>query len=373
MDNQPDHTSRDHAEFSPSSLKYVAGCGGYHGKDGTSAAAEKGTRIHEALEVRDPSALHDEEELQIYEQIVADEKAFNESFFGEDPFEELNEIQVHVELQGTETWGTCDRFLVSNDKAVMADYKTGISKIDSPRDNWQAKAYTLGAFQAYPEVNEIDFVFYIPVRNEVLHDKFTRDDVESLTKELSDVIKRGEEIRPKWDKGGQPDMDDLSPTVNCRFCRHEEHCPALGGMAVEVASRVSKTIPITADISDPDDPEVLEQLYAVAKIVTNWAAQIKSKAIAKAKEGVEFPTLRLKSMGAPKRCTNNTELIRIAEDFDLTAEDVLHIASIPLKKLADEIGKTAPDGEKGQKSKDFLDAVEEASIVEKSKMRFTLS
>ena len=101
--------------------------------------------------------------------------------------------------------------------------------------------------------------------------------------------------------------------------------------------------------------------------------EIKSKAIAKAKEGVEFPTLRLKSMGAPKRCTNNTELIRIAEDFDLTAEDVLHIASIPLKKLADEIGKTAPDGEKGQKSKDFLDAVEEASIVEKTKMRFTLS
>ena len=87
MDNTPDHGSRGHAEFSPSSLKYVAGCAGYEGRSGTNAAAEKGTRIHEALEVRDPSALHNEEEVEIYDMIVADEKAFNESFFGSTPYE----------------------------------------------------------------------------------------------------------------------------------------------------------------------------------------------------------------------------------------------------------------------------------------------
>ena len=83
MSETPDHTNRDHAEFRPSSLKYVAGCAGYDGRSGTNAAAEKGTRIHEALEVRDPSALHDEEELEIYEQIVQEEDSFNKSFFGD--------------------------------------------------------------------------------------------------------------------------------------------------------------------------------------------------------------------------------------------------------------------------------------------------
>ena len=29
MTETPDHGSRGHAEFSPSSLKYVAGCAGY--------------------------------------------------------------------------------------------------------------------------------------------------------------------------------------------------------------------------------------------------------------------------------------------------------------------------------------------------------
>ena len=69
----PDHTSRDHAEFSPSSL--------------------------------------------IYEQIVRDEELFLSSIissedFANDQVEELNEIQVNVELDGTSTWGTCDRLTI---------------------------------------------------------------------------------------------------------------------------------------------------------------------------------------------------------------------------------------------------------------------
>ena len=372
MSETPDHTNRDHAEFSPSSLKYVAGCAGYDGRSGTNAAAEKGTRIHEALEVRDPSALHDEEELEIYEQIVQEEDSFNKSFFGDLEYEELNEIQVHVDLGDTSTWGTCDRFLVAGDKAVMADYKTGISLIDSPRDNWQAKAYTLGAFQAYPDVQEITFVFYIPVRNEVLHDTFTRDDIAGLTKQLTEVIKRGEKIRPKWD-GGSPDLEELAPSVNCRFCKHEDHCPACGAIAVEVASRLSMLPSKDIDIENTEDPVVLEQLWVVAKVVTNWATRIKQQAVDLAKEGLEFPSLRLKSMGSPRKCVNNKKLMEIAEQYDLPQKEVLELARLPISAIATEVGRRAPKGEKGQASKDFLAALDDEDILVSSEKRYTLS
>ena len=372
MSETPDHTNRDHAEFSPSSLKYVAGCAGYDGRSGTNAAAEKGTRIHEALEVRDPSALHDEEELEIYEQIVQEEDSFNKSFFGDLEYEELNEIQVHVDLGDTSTWGTCDRFLVAGDKAVMADYKTGISLIDSPRDNWQAKAYTLGAFQAYPDVQEITFVFYIPVRNEVLHDTFTRDDIAGLTKQLTEVIKRGEKIRPKWD-GGSPDLEELAPSVNCRFCKHEDHCPACGARAVAVASRLSMLPSKDIDIENTEDPVVLEQLWVVAKVVTNWATRIKQKAVDLAKEGLEFPSLRLKSMGSPRKCVNNKKLMEIAEQYDLPQKEVLELARLPISAIATEVGRRAPKGEKGQASKDFLAALDDEDILVSSEKRYTLS
>ena len=372
MSETPDHTNRDHAEFSPSSLKYVAGCAGYDGRSGTNAAAEKGTRIHEALEVRDPSALHDEEELEIYEQIVQEEDSFNKSFFGDLEYEELNEIQVHVDLGDTSTWGTCDRFLVAGDKAVMADYKTGISLIDSPRDNWHANAYTLGAFQAYPDVQEITFVFYIPVRNEVLHDTFTRDDIAGLTKQLTEVIKRGEKIRPKWD-GGSPDLEELAPSVNCRFCKHEDHCPACGAIAVEVASRLSMLPSKDIDIENTEDPVVLEQLWVVAKVVTNWATRIKQKAVDLAKEGLEFPSLRLKSMGSPRKCVNNKKLMEIAEQYDLPQKEVLELARLPISAIATEVGRRAPKGEKGQASKDFLAALDDEDILVSSEKRYTLS
>ncbi len=372
MKDTPDHTSRDHAEFSPSSLKYVAACSGYNGRSGTSAAAEKGTRIHEALEIRDYSALHDEEEMDIYERIVRDEEEFLNTIIGDAERTEYNEVVVDVTLDGTSTWGTCDRLTIYGNKAVMGDYKTGISVIDTPTENWQAKAYTAGAFQKFPELDEIIFVFYIPVRDEVLHGKFTRDDLPQLIKDLSYVIKSGELIRPQWEDG-TPDLDKLSPNINCRFCAYEERCPALGAIAIEVANRVAEnTLPKT-DIVDPEDPETLEQLWSVAKIVTNWATRIKAKAIAMAKDGTEFPTLRLRSMGASRKCINNQKLLEIADSFDMDHEEIVKLASFPLKKISEAVGKSAPDGEKGQVARDFMDAVEEANIIEKSDTRFTLS
>ena len=372
MDNQPDHKNRGHAKFSPSSLKYVAACSGYNGRSGTSPAAEKGTRIHEALEIRDPSALHNEEEVDIYEQIIRDEDEFLKNIIGDGERDEYNEVQVDVELDGTSTWGTCDRLTIYGDKAVMGDYKSGVSVIDPPEKNWQAKAYALGAFQKFPKVNLITFVFYIPVRDEVLHGEFKREDIPNLIKDLSYVIKSGELIRTQWDTG-TPALDKLSPNINCRFCAYEDRCPALGAIALEVANRVAENTLPSTDISDPDDPETLEQLYAISKIVSNWATRIKAKAISMAKEGTEFPSLRLRSMGASRKCNNNQKLLEITEFFDMPQEEIVKLANFPLKKIAEAVGRSAPEGEKSQVAREFMDAVEEANIIDKSDTRYTLS
>tara|TARA_R100000152_G_C6743179_1_gene166911 strand:- start:931 stop:1167 length:237 start_codon:yes stop_codon:yes gene_type:complete len=78
-------------------------------------------------------------------------------------------------------------------------------------------------------------------------------------------------------------------------------------------------------------------------------------------------------MGATRKCTDNNKLLDIAEEFGVTQEDMLDLASIPLKKLAGLAGQTAEEGEKLQKTKDFLDAVEDASIIDVSETRYTLS
>tara|TARA_R100000458_G_scaffold59915_1_gene72678 strand:+ start:1745 stop:2863 length:1119 start_codon:yes stop_codon:yes gene_type:complete len=364
-----DHGSRDHAEFSPSSLKYVAACAGYEGKDGTSAAAEMGTRIHEALEVRDPSALHNEEEVSIYDQIVEMEADFMGNFGVVE--EEHNEIQVDVKLDGTETWGTCDRFLVLEEgKAVMADYKTGISIIDPPESNWQAKAYVVGAFQQFENIEEIVFVFYVPKHTACLHYTFHRGDVEGLVKDLSDVIKKGEQIRPKWDRGS-PELEDCTPTQYCRFCKHEDACPALGGLVLDVAKKIDSTIP-DVDLENIDDPARLSELFNIAKIVENWAKRIKERTVEAAKDGVELDGLRLRSMGRTRKIVDNATLVKIAADHGLDEDTVLESVTISLSKVAKLVASQAESGSKKEKESNFVDACEDAGIIQTSAERFTV-
>ena len=369
--NSPDHSSRGHAEFSPSSLKYVASCAGYEGKEGTNAAAEMGTRIHEALEVRDPSALHNEKETDIYDQIVEMETNFMGNF---PPVkEEHNEIQVDVALDGTETWGTCDRFLVlePDTDAVMADYKTGISIIDPPDKNWQAKAYVVGAFQKFKRIKEIVFVFHVPQHNDSLHHTFSRDDLAGLIQELSDVIKKGEEVRPKWAKG-EIDLKDCTPTQYCRFCKHEDACPALGGLVFDVAKKLDSTIP-DVDLENIDDPARLSELFNIAKIVENWAARIKERTLDAAKSGVELDGLKLRSMGSTRKIMDNETFANIAEEHGLETQDLLDAASFPLAKVAKLVGAQAVKGERREKELNFIDACEQAGIIKRLEERFRIA
>lgn len=365
------HTDRGHAEFSPSSLKYVAQCAGYQGKSGNSAASEMGTRIHEALEVRDPSALHNEEEVEIYDQIVEMETEFMSNFGT--VTQELNEIQVTVELIGTETWGTCDRLLIIGDgsEAVMADYKTGISIIDPPDKNYQAKAYTIGAFQKYPKLQKIVFVFYVPQHNQSLHHTFNRSDLPSLVQELSTVVTTAERVRPKWKKGTM-DIDDCTPSQYCRFCKHEDSCPSLGGLSIAVAKRIDSTLP-DVDLTDLENTDRLAELYHISKIVENWAAAVKERTLAALKNGEPLDGLKLRSMGKVKSITDNATLVEIAKECGIEMDEILSIANFPLGKMAKAVGSLGVGKNKKEKEEKFLDACQDAGIVALSDERFTIA
>lgn len=369
---QQAHSDRGHAEFSPSSLKYVAGCSGYHGREGTNAAAEMGTRIHEAIEVRDPSNLQSEEEVSIYEEIISDQTEFLKNFDDKELTETHPEILLDIELRGTSTYGTCDHLSIYEEtQGVLIDYKTGISKIDTPKDNFQAKAYTVGCFQRFPKLEQIEFVFFIPQRNEILKDTFMREDLEDLIVELSTVILDAERTRPKW-KTGAPDIDDLTPTVDCRFCKYEDICPALGGLVVEVAKKLDPQLP-DVDIDSTEDPDVIEQLWVIQKIVTNWAEGFKKRAIKLAQDGLELPTLRLKTMGGRRNITDSKKFMEIASEYGMSSEEVLEQVSIPLAKVAKSIGDKADRGQKKQRSSEFMDECTDQGIIEQSPSRHTLS
>jgi hypothetical protein len=265
---------------------------------------------------------------------------------------DYNEIRLNIELNyGLSTFGTCDRLTIKGTKALLADYKTGVSQIDHPSENWQSKAYTIGVFDKFPEIDEVTFVFYIPFYNDTPNYTFHRDDLPKIREEVSRVIARATYVRSKW-SSGSPSLEELSPNQNCRFCHYEDSCPALGGMVLEVADKLGSSVP---EISGNDDPSDLEALWSVAKVVTNWANAFRKNLVERVKDGdVSLPSLRLKSMGTPKKCNDNGALVSVAQDFGVDEGDILEIASIPLGRLTKKIEQKA---DKGTASKESLSSL----------------
>jgi hypothetical protein len=285
---------------------------------------------------------------------------------------EYHEIQLEIPLNyGLKTYGTCDRLTIKDKKALLADYKTGVSQIDHPSENWQAKAYTIGVFEKFADIESVTFVFYIPFYNDTPNHTFYRNELESLREQVSVVIARAAYVRSKWSRG-TPSLEELNPSQNCRFCAYESNCPALGSLVLGVADKLGVALP---DSLDPEnaDPETLENVYGIAKVVSNWADTFRSRMVALAKDGFTFPSLRLRSMGQTKRCADNQKLIEVAVDYGLTEEELLSMASFPIGKLAKSIGDKAPKGEKSAKQKEFLDDLDSHEILQTSEERFTLS
>ena len=286
---------------------------------------------------------------------------------------DLHEVQLDIALdEGFSTWGTCDRLSIyDNDTALLGDYKTGISQIDHPEENYQALAYTLGVFQKWENIKEVTFVFYIPQHGSTPSHKFKREDIDEIRQKLTDVIRKATSIRPKWESN-TISIDDLNPNQNCRFCKHEDTCPALGFLVLEVAKKIEPKIP-EVDLDTVEDPQTVETLYNIAKIVSAWADRHKKRAVDMAKAGVEFPTLRLRSLGATSSVTDTQRLLEIAESFGVTKEEALDIALVPLGKLGKLIGDKAQKGKKSEMQQFFVATVEDEGILQKSETRYTLS
>ena len=95
--------------------------------------------------------------------------------------------------------------------------------------------------------------------------------------------------------------------------------------------------------------------------------------MALAKDGVVYPTLKLRSMGKRKSCNDNNYLFKIAESFGLRKDAILDVASFPLAKLAKATADITSGGSIKERSAKFLDTCEDAGILDEADEIFTLS
>ena len=363
-----------HAEYGPSSIKMSAHCPGYEGESGTNPAAEMGTRIHEALETGDWSNLNDYESslaqgCRNAEEAIFDNHGYSENF-GE--LDDYKEIRLTMKLTGEETFGTCDRLTVNGTEAVQIDYKTGQMAVDEPQDNWQAKAYALGAFQRFPQLDTIHFYFIACRRDEILFHTFERKDMDEVVHAISNVIKRAKKVRACF---SDADPNELIPQLKiCNYCKNAGRCPSLAKLSLETAKKYAPSakdfLDMPEDIhgSDCTDPKVIADMLKAVPIVRKWAAGVEYAAKKMAMEdGVEIPGFEIKERRGRRSITSALAAFGAVKDM-VDVEDFLEgIEKFPVGKLEKLVSDKTPRGKKKERVSEVMSELHRLGAIETAK------
>jgi superfamily II DNA or RNA helicase len=381
---EPDNSDQPaHAEFGPSSLKHVAACPGFISRKGTNEAADRGTRIHEALENDDIDSLASDFEKMIAESCAESRDKICRQHFGDKPIEVHNEIRLDIALLGCSTFGTCDVFVRSGseDHAVQIDYKTGMGEIDEPQDNYQAKAYVIGAFQKYTDIKKISFYFLIPQRGEVLYHTFHREDIGVLVNEVSGVIMKGTKVRKDFNS---TPVEELVPgPKRCEYCHHAMvgDCRALAKLTADVAAKYDEggeALKVIAGMesmhgSHVDNPEKLAQLYALVPMLEAAASGIKHKMrTVMIEEGREVPGYSIKEMSGKRKINDPLSAYKMIED-QISVEDFLAaVDGIPVGQYEKLVSSLAPRGEKAKRVAQVMGELHTSGAISLGGVRYVI-
>ena len=361
----PAEEQQAHAKYSPSALKYYHKCPGFTPTTGDNPASIMGTRIHLALETDDDRLLQNEHERYIANQcrlsINHIQRLHNMEYATD-----LCEIRLQIQANSESTFGTCDRLFMSGDKAVAADYKTGRGSVDDAQVNWQAKAYTLGVFQTYPEIDQLDFYFIIPQRDEISHATFHRKQMPELADAIEQILKNAAKAHACWDSGKAPLELLKADTLICRYCANAGNattpakCPKILGIAVEVAKRYSPELdiklPETTHASDNDDPEVISQMLKLIPILEKWADGTKHKAkVMAVTQGIQIPDFEIKTRTGTRTITDPLMAWKGVESLGVDLEEFLKaVGSVSVSAFEKMVGEKAKRGEKKKLVADIM-------------------
>jgi superfamily II DNA or RNA helicase len=334
-----------HAQFNPSSLSLFEKCPGFLNRTGTNEAAERGTRIHNALEKDEFHTLVENE--RHLAQICKD---YVESLIEERkpalPDYDYREIRMKMDLgNDITTFGTCDRLLIYGGHGIMIDYKSGYRLVADAEVNAQAWAYVIGAFQKFPLLQTIEFLFLIPNRDEVTFHTFSRDDMAAMILRLNTIIRRAMEADPKLFNPG-PEL--------CEYCARQGSCPALAQKALSAAAQLADGLPLpTSMLVSGDRPDDVPKILRLAPIFADWAETAKKEALRlNLEEGLEFEGFERRERKNPRGITSVVGAWDVAKEHGISLTDfLLACRTVSVPDLEDLAAASVKRGSKGKPGK----------------------
>jgi hypothetical protein len=311
--------STTHAKHSPSSLKNKEICPHWQNRPGSSAAADEGTRMHEAAETGTLDELNPEQRVQVQDCI-------DEVFRRQSEIKNCSRYnELRLDVAGM-TFGTADVVLVGKSTATLIDYKMGRVPVDPAETNLQGWAYALGVFDAF-DVLAVTVVFLQPRCDMISEFTFYRDpDYGRMAARVAEVIRKAE--------------DDSSPfnphPDNCEYCGCKAECPALASKALAVATQYSDELQLPEEMhpSNITEPKQMALALRLAPVLMDWAQSVRKHALDMVLAGQEIPGYGLRYR-AGQRIIKDLPLVWeiIQQEFAVPLHEFLPACSISVSAL----------------------------------------
>jgi hypothetical protein len=325
-------------------------CSSYKRREGTNPIAEAGTRIHEAVEKEDPSVLVDEVERSLAEWAlsflahVRREKSASANLIADH-----KEIFLEMQFGDHGTYGTCDVLdLYSDGSGVLLDWKFGFGGVDDAETNSQIQAYAYGAFQKFPELNELACYLVLPRRKEITHAIYKRSDMPRISLRLSTIIARAEVA------------ESYNPTEGvCDYCSNQGRCEALKERALVIGQKAGFEVPATLSLNGT--PKEKGQLNKLAQLMEGWAGEVKKELLRQAlEEGAEVSGYKLDQRRTPRAVDNPLVGYEAIKDLVSIEEYLLACSRVSIPELEKFVAERAPRGHKAEAKQHLEDVLRQS-------------
>lgn len=388
------HTqTRGHHPHSPSSLQSSEACAHFVNEQRDSAASKAGTLQHQAAETRDLSVLEDQEQVAAVERALALEDSCIERLRYLASEHDLGEVEIVKEeylpvcefnreiVTGPDwerewlgiTGGYPDVVLKLKHIGIILDWKFGKHYVTPTAANLQGKAYAAGAFEKWPELEEITVIFFHPYlevaedgqvcpRDEYTH-TFLREDRDRIELEIRTVIER-KKIAQK-DGLHSTQIKPTPKTDLCLWCANKALCPENGRLMVLGASK-HKDIQVP-DVFNPTlltKPEDYAAAYRFANQFEIVAKAIKKRVTdAAVTEGVDVTGFEI-TRRRERTLGDSSQVKRVLiEGGFLTEDEFDDCANVPITKVEEKIKLKAGKGKGALRLREFEEALTEAGLL----------
>jgi hypothetical protein len=371
--NLMESAPRKHALCSPSKLKNLEICPSWKSDETTptNPITEQGTRLHGVLEMMVGSYVGLGGELdfsdrevtaQEYPGLSEEELGLVTLCFGLVKADLDQAVGIwmeeRIETHEPEVWGYYDLLIrLPGAKLKFVDWKFVFNPVDDAETNIQGWAYVVGAFESFPEIDEIEFWFVQPRIGALSAHTFYRDDLDAMKKRISAIVS---EVK----KGG---IYAPHPT-GCDFCGAKAACPALTTKALQVGTHYKKDdleVPEEYHPSKITDPSVMSKALKLARVLEKWCDSVKHAAhVMRFDEGKNIPGYTVASKAGKRRIVDPTIAYGIASAYGVTVEEYIGCTTISVADLIEAVRTHNPEGvTKKEYAEKFDDALKDAGCI----------